>query len=147
MSFAAKLKEEIANTEAELASDPRWIRLQALRDMLRLYEFDPGVDPKGPLPLVNIKIGTRKRESTSRERKKALEIAKALLAPGDKPVTTAVIYQAILRAGVHIAGKKPKNNLSSMLYHTPDFLSHGRLGWTLRRDENNASPVSTEETR
>ena len=45
MSFAAKLKEEIANTEAELASDPRWIRLQALRDMLRLYEFDPSVDP------------------------------------------------------------------------------------------------------
>ena len=29
----------------------------------------------------------------------------------------------------------------------PDFLSHGRLGWTLRRDENNASSVSTEETR
>jgi hypothetical protein len=139
MSFAAKLKKEIANTEAELGSDPRWITLQALRDMLRLYEFDPGVDPKGPLPLVNIKIGTRKRESTSRERKKAFEIAKTLLVHGEKPVTTAVIYQAILRAGVQIAGKKPKNNLSAMLYHTSDFLSHGRQGWTLRRGEEEAA--------
>ena len=145
MSFVAKLREEIASTEAELASDPRWIRLQALRDMLRLYEFDPGVDPKGPLPLVNIKIGKRKRESTSRERGKAVEIAKTLLAHAARPVTTAVIYEAIRRAGVQIGGEKPKNNLSALLYHTPDFWSHGRQGWTLGHGEEKAS--SAEEAR
>lgn len=142
MSFAAKLKEEIASTEAELASDPRWKRLQALRDVLRLYELNSGVDHEGP-PLANIKMETRKREYTSRERRKAIEVAKDLLAHSDMPVSTAVIYAAIRKAGVQIGGKKPKNNLSSLLYHTPDFRSHGRLGWTLWRGEEEASSAES----
>jgi len=130
MSFVAKLKEEIASTEADLASDPRWVRLQALRDMLRLYESDPEI-----LRFSSQKEASegadRKRPRTSGARKQALEAARNVLIFSSGPLPTSIIYEAIRKQGVSLGGENPKNNLSAMLHHAPDFVSHGRQGWTL----------------
>jgi hypothetical protein len=143
MSFVAKLREEIASTEADLASDPRWVRLQALRDMLRLYESDPEVVRLSSRPTAE---GVdRKRPRTSGARKQALEVARNFLANASVPIPTASIYDVVRKAGVLIGGENPKNNLSAMLYHAPDFVSHGRQGWTLIESEMRVAPSTEAE--
>jgi hypothetical protein len=130
MSFVAKLKEEIASTEAELASDPRWVRLQALFKMLRLYESDPEILEFSSRKEA-IEGADRKRPRTSGARQQALEAARSFLLNSSGPVPTAGIYEAVRKKGVVIGGENPKNNLSAMLHYSPDFVSHGRQGWTL----------------
>jgi hypothetical protein len=144
MSFVAKLREEISSTEAELASDPRWVRLRALRDMLRLYESDPEVvqlSSRAPA----VEGADRKRPRTSSARKQALEVARNFLATSSVPIPTASIYEVVRKAGVLIGGENPKNNLSAMLYHAPDFASHGRQGWTLIDAEMRVAPSTEAE--
>jgi hypothetical protein len=145
MSFVAKLKEEIASTEAELASDPRWVRLQALFKMLRLYESDPEILEFSSRKEA-IEGADRKRPRTSGARQQALEAARSFLLNSSGPVPTAGIYEAVRKKGVVIGGENPKNNLSAMLHYSPDFVSHGRQGWTLIEAKMGvASPTEAEE--
>jgi hypothetical protein len=44
----------------------------------------------------------------------------------------------LARNGIEIGGVKPQNSVSSLLSKTPDIISHGRKGWTLRRDTEKA---------
>ena len=142
MSYVAATREQIAALEAEIAAhpDPRSIKLRALREVLRAYDGDTSVPMPvpakvpDPFPLLRSPSasGERKREHTSTARRDALRIASEVLTRSTGPVTTAAIYYAVARAGVSIGGENPKNNLSAMLHHAPEFESHGRQGWTLK---------------
>ncbi len=133
-TFIAALKKEAAEVEADLASDPRYVRLQKLREMLALYGIDgdavgdTAATPRAP-------SAQRERASTrkmSGSRAKILEIAsEAIAAGGGDPVPTRDVFEWVAAQGAEIPGKSPVNNLSAMLSNSEQFVSHGRAGWVL----------------
>ncbi|MGE0281643.1 MAG: hypothetical protein AB7P20_13665, partial [Rhizobiaceae bacterium] len=42
------------------------------------------------------------------------------------------ILNHLFEDGILVGGNSPVSYLSAMLYHSPDFQSHGRKGWTLK---------------
>jgi hypothetical protein len=64
-------------------------------------------------------------------RVQAVQEAIAYLRDKKGPVKTADIYAHIKELQIPIAGGDPQNNLSALLNKAPEFVSHGRAGWTL----------------
>jgi hypothetical protein len=131
MAFVSALKAEIAQLEAALAADPIWVKLQELQRVLRLYEDRETAQVPTPVSLDQ----ERKRRTTSPVRQAALEKVRLLLNLVDTPVPTATLYTALKEQGIELGGENPKNNLSALLHHSDDFVSHGRAGWTLREND------------
>jgi len=49
-----------------------------------------------------------------------------------EPTPTRDIMAHLESRGISVSGDVPQNNLSAMLSNTPEVVSHGRSGWTLR---------------
>lgn len=136
--FSIALRAEIAELESALSADLRYKRLQELRRVLALYPPPPpqrAMFAGGGEPEVSFGTFVTRTQSgrkTSPERAKALEVAKMFLANRVGPTPTRDIYDHIISLGLSIQGEVPVNNLSAMLSNSEDFLSHGRVGWTLR---------------
>lgn len=149
--FVASLDKEISALEAEFERDPRYLKLKDLRRIRMTYyggELALARPPKTEQP-------PKRGRRTSADRAKALAEAENLIRGRLHPTKTADIFDHIEAQGIQIGGKEPKSNLSAMLYHAPQFKSHGRAGWTLAspenteaaddRDPNKSSSTASEE--
>jgi hypothetical protein len=152
--FVQALDAEIALLTAELASDPRVVKLRELERVRELYGSDGGDSGishagNGAPPRPQSSKGSAGRRPAART-KQALEVAEAFLRNRKRgffaaePTTTAIILDRLQEAGVEIVGKDPRNSLSALLSHSGRFRSHGRAGWTLAEDE--IGPAQNTET-
>ncbi|MCO5064794.1 MAG: hypothetical protein M9924_10275 [Rhizobiaceae bacterium] len=135
------LDGEIAQLERKLAANPDYIKLAEVRRLRALYlgerqhtQIDNPPAPTGVVRRPSL-VGNTSRSRTSTERQKIVDAAKDYIREFINPTKTADIFAFLERAGFHIPGEKPQNNLSAMLSNSPDFVSHGRAGWTLAENE------------
>lgn len=63
----------------------------------------------------------------------------------DRPMKTSEIFEMMGPIREEIGGSDKKGNLSAMMHHSPLFVSHGRVGWTLAEDEKGSTPASDEQ--
>ena len=120
----APLLREIVTLEEELEKDSRYVKLQALRRLRALYGAHGARVRKNRT--------RRRRGETSPGRQAAIDAARQMLDGLKEPIKTAAIYERVKSLGIEIGGGNPRNHLSAMLSNHPDFMSHGRAGWTLR---------------
>ncbi|MGE0281437.1 MAG: hypothetical protein AB7P20_12610, partial [Rhizobiaceae bacterium] len=134
MSFLAALQTEIDDLEASLRAspDPRLVKLQELRRIEALYQTGASPSAPSPKPSAPDARGGRSGRQPSPERMMALAKAKEFLEGATSPVRTVDILNHLFEDGIMVGGNSPVSNLSAMLYHSPDFQSHGRKGWTLK---------------
>jgi hypothetical protein len=141
MKFVTAIDEEIASLEADLGTDPRYVKLRELCRVRALYvnsdtSFPADIVPRGVVPMRGAFSGIdRKRRETSPMRTAALNEARKIVRGREEPTKTAVIFSALSARNIEIGGSDPQSNLSAMLSNHPDFVSHGRVGWTLKENE------------
>jgi hypothetical protein len=140
--FVKALDAEIDDLKRALAADIRYMRLQELERVKRLYVADtssPRVAP-APIPVLSADISTirtalnehiRRARQRSPERQRVLNAVWELLIGKKEPIPTSFIYDHLIGEGIEVGGNDPKNNLSAMLSNSDQFQSHGRSGWTL----------------
>lgn len=138
--FLDALKAEINEIEAELAADPRFVKLRGLQAVLALYETS-GRAREGISAEVAAPIRTVTRVP-SEARSRAMELAELFLRNRVGPTPTREILEHIQAFGGEIGGKEPVSNLSAMLSNSGKFQSHGRAGWTLADED--AEPLGLE---
>jgi len=153
MNFVDALDAEIAELDASLRADSRYIKLQELRRIRSLYannEEDESPD-RTTNPIIerrgNVTIYRRTGRRPSPERQRAVEEAEALVVGRTAPTLTADILDHINRQGIKIEGANPQANLSSLLYRSGRFQSHGRNGWTLKPDLRNTEAAGAEPSK
>lgn len=134
MSFLAALQTEIEELEASLRAnpDPRLVKIQELRRVQSLYTTGASPSASAAKPNSTEPRGNRSGRQPSPERVMALAKASEFLKGKTEPVKTVDILNHLFDQGVMVNGASPVSNLSAMLYHSPDFQSHGRQGWTLK---------------
>ena len=134
--FLTALKDEITVLEKDLASDPRFQKLQTLRDALALYEGREAATSDSSVAHIQPTKRLTRKPSESREKavKLAFDYARGL--NHRDPVPTRVIYEDAIKGVVEIGGQDPVSNLSAMLSGSPLFNSNGRKGWTLVERDN-----------
>lgn len=130
--FASQLQREIAALEAELANDPRFLKLEKLREVLALYnERETHSDDRAKnADRSDAPSGPPVRTPTP-NRLQAESLSAQLLEGRDRPTPTREIYDYLLAHGVEIGGKQPTSNLSAILSKNDKFKSVGRSGWLL----------------
>jgi hypothetical protein len=147
MGFLDAIEVEIAELELSLEADPRAVKLRELRRVRTLYTDESGAGmaaspapPRIPMQVPAPRLFTvpmpRQDGATvgrrmAPDRVQALLMAKEFLTGKVNPTKTVEIFDHLQARGAAIGGNDPRNNLSAMLYHSPDFRSHGRAGWTL----------------
>ena len=123
--FIDSLKAEIADLEGQLGADPRYRKIQTLRDALALYH----VGATTPRQRLSAPPGARPFASgASAEITKAVE---EILSGRRDPTPTRFILENLAERGVVVGGSRPMNSLSSVLSKSELFVPHGRSGWTL----------------
>lgn len=163
LDFMAALEAEIADLEAELRADVRFVRLDQLRRIYALYTDPDGalaeMQPLGPrvinpgsvqgtsfaAPHVAAAIArgvSRAGRKKSADKAQALEAVELHLNNRSGPVPTRELLEHLQDLGIEVGGSSPLNNLSAMLSNSDKFLSHGRLGWALT--PQNASTDAAE---
>lgn len=137
-NFEGALMMEIAELEAELSQDSRFIRLKALRDVLSLYQ-DPRLEKNAKASETSVSAAARTPSRggnrRSPERVRIVEAARLHILNRMGPVPTREILSHLNDIGIVVTGNPPLNNLSAMLSNSEEFMSHGRSGWTLITDK------------
>lgn len=155
-NFLAALEAEIADLEADLSRDLRFVRLQQLRKAQLLYTNPEAVASEGrPIGSQVITAGRIQTGTThptqaaalaaakamrpvgrraSAEKMQALEAVASHLEGKSSPVATRDLLEHLTDLGIEIGGASPLNNLSAMLSNSERFVSHGRSGWTVQPD-------------
>ncbi|WP_142252398.1 hypothetical protein [Bradyrhizobium sp. UNPF46] len=139
MTMTTPLDSEIAQLEAELESDPRFLRLKRLRTLREGYLDLPAVAPSNAAPsdqqesYFTLGPGPAQRSGRRRspERELALQEARMLLRGKTEPTRITEIDAHLEARGIRLGGSDPLNNLSALLSGAGDFIAHGRAGWTL----------------
>ncbi|MER9299316.1 winged helix-turn-helix domain-containing protein [Mesorhizobium sp. M0621] len=137
MDFKKALQDEIYGLEASLKAspDPRLVKLHELRRVLAIYNGEaPATAPEQTPRFAGVADAIRKPRGRQADpmRQAALDASREILSLVQSPLRTSAIYEKLTERGIRLAGHFPVNNLSAMLYHQPEFVSHGRAGWTLK---------------
>ncbi|MDR3570680.1 MAG: hypothetical protein P4L81_00550 [Candidatus Pacebacteria bacterium] len=141
MTFLSSLISEIADLEQKLSHDPVFIKLSELRKVRHLYESDKKAETSEGSKNFDLEKAvvesykpdaSRAGRRQSPERQEALRECRAFLESVRRPAKTAELYSYLRTLGVELGGKDPQNNLSALLYHSPDFLSLRGEGWILK---------------
>ncbi|WP_426010948.1 hypothetical protein [Caulobacter sp. DWR2-3-1b2] len=142
---------ELAALELSLASDPRYQKIKAIKDLLAVYGGHTPVSatpaPVRPVAYANAEAPVHPKNArlvlrrSNPDRERALNAAAEYIAERTLPTRTAEILTHLGELGIPVAGTVPLSNLSAMLHHSPLFQTHGRSGWTRAIDnaEENAS--------
>ena len=139
--FIEALKAEIADLEGQLGADPRYRKIQTLRDALALYH----VGSTTPRQRLSAPPGSRPFASgASAEITNAVE---GILSGSRNPTPTQFILEKLAERGVLVGGSRPMNSLSSILSKSELFVPHGRSGWTLVNgaDTEKAGDASSDQ--
>lgn len=134
MSFLAALQTEIDDLEASLRAspDPRLVKLQELRRVQALYSGAASAPASAAKSDPTEPRQGRSGRQPSPERVAAIAAAREFLVGKTDPVKTVDLLNHIFELGIMVNGNAPVSNLSAMLYHSPEFQSFGRRGWTLK---------------
>lgn len=146
--FLPALDAEIAQLRAELAADPRLLKLKELERVRKLYSDDSGQSVTMAAPSSKGGMGRTPSARTAR----VLEVSEVFLRNRNKGIlgrpipthTQAILDYVQQQPGVEIIGKNRRNSLSALLSHSPRFRSHGRYGWTLTENETDSASQNTE---
>lgn len=125
-SFVKALDAEIADLERELEANPTFMKLREAKRLRAVYA-GVGVTTNTSARQTNLVV----RAPTSGAGSAILISARRLLDGRSAPTPTREIMDYFSSEGVEVGGANPQNVVSSMLSKSPDFISHGRSGWTL----------------
>ncbi len=146
MDFVVAIRTEISSLEQSLreSPDPRLVKLHELERLLAIYNGDAvptALAAESPRSLAGVAeiAGARKRV-VAPGRQAALEAARDILSKETEPMRTSAIYEQLVMRNITLAGKEPVNNLSALLYHNDEFVSHGRAGWTIKNAADHIPP-------
>lgn len=134
--FVALAREEERQLEAALSKNLIYIKLEAVRALLRAYDsdnpnskLDPLVDSESPRTEIRMKMGVGKSISVAGQ-------VRALVIPYLKETGTRVQSSKILdfvqNRGVTLGGQNPLATLSSYLSGTPELDNVRGQGYGLR---------------
>jgi len=136
--FIPALNAEIAALERDISNnpDPRVLKLAELRRVRSLYVHGPvkTLSQSEVKPGGLISLAMRTSEPSTHQRILA-ETASLLGLWGEIPTPLGEIYDHLVKRGINIGGKTPKNTLSAVLSNSDLFEAHGRSGWTLARSK------------
>ncbi len=139
MDFIEALDQEIKALRQSLETDARFLKVKELERLrATLYMANGSHVPAVPLRAVDIKSQVTVSASgrkTSPTRETAIEAAIAFLKNKTEPVKTAEILKHFMAIGIRLGGTDPQNNLSALLHYSEHFVSHGRVGWTLKKNK------------
>jgi hypothetical protein len=107
------LKNQALMLEVELEADPRWRQLQILKKTLAELE---GLRKTGPINGAAISTKVRRARTVPEGAQFALEDAGI-------PLSTAEIFERLIKYGKIPGGKKPTWNLSNMISSKDAFVS------------------------
>ncbi|MDR3474499.1 MAG: hypothetical protein P4M09_22850 [Devosia sp.] len=151
--FTLVARQELAEVEARIAATPDGRKAAHLRELLGIYgESSPkrqdvavhvtGVSAAFRTGSARVASGRNR----SPERQKILDTVETYLAARTEPVRTGDLFEYLNSVGVPVPGTNPINNLSALLSNAPDFIAHGRSGWTLAKKElaADAEPLAKE---
>lgn len=122
----AALSDEIAALERDLETDQRYRRMVMLKAVLAAYSANGDTNTAG-----GTKRASSRRVSPATAR--IIDYLRSAIGSQLGPVPTRQLLVWLTDAGIPVPGSVPQNNVSAMLSHHSDFVSHGRLGWTLRK--------------
>ena len=136
MSFVDALKSEIADLERQLEADPTYIKLREAKRLLATYtdaSASGTVVSRSSSIKANSTLTTTGYTRPSASGVSALIVATAskALAGRERPTSTKEIMAILASENVPVGGQNPQNVVSSLLSKSPEFISHGRSGWTL----------------
>ncbi|WP_145750998.1 hypothetical protein [Nitrospirillum amazonense] len=140
--FIKALDLEISSIEAELAREPRFVKLRELQRIRALYDIPKSQRERlTPETIERINRSAGRRESPERA---ALRKAVAdILVGRTVPVATSSLLRLLEDAGHVVPGQNPANTLSAMLSHAKQFKANGRAGWTLAAADD-SEPENSE---
>jgi hypothetical protein len=134
MNFIEALDQEIKALRQSLETDARFLKVKELERLrTTLYMANGSHVPAVPLR-AEVTVRAPGRE-TSPARKAAIEAAIAFLKNKTEPVKTTEILKHFMAIGIKLGGTDPQNNLSALLHYSEHFVSHGRVGWTLKKNK------------
>jgi hypothetical protein len=143
MSVLAALNAEIEELEAAMNADPRIVRLHELKRLRDAYAAMPSISgPPAPIVAESKLVSAGKPVEEARrargrkrspEREQALQETKSFLNGKTAPTKTSDVLNHLEKRKIVIGGNDPQSNLSALLYHSKEFKSHGKMGWTLKR--------------
>jgi hypothetical protein len=142
-TFLDHMNEEIATFENALATDPRYLKLSALREARKHYLRDAAL-PAQEVERASPHTERRSSREMAPQRRRALEETEAFLTGKTSPVLTRDIFHQIVTVkGCEIGGRDPQNGLSAILSRSEKFIAHGRAGWTLAEVKSDATESET----
>jgi hypothetical protein len=131
--FIKAMDDEIAALEAELARNPRYVKLKELRRLQLLYAEETSAGMRAS-PRRSGRTKTGRRASPQRQAiiDQAARVLRGHLSVMPAvPMPTPTLLAVLMDSGVKVTGKNPRNSLSAILSASDLFESHGRAGWTL----------------
>ncbi len=140
-----ELEKEIRDAQAALAATPEARNLARLTETLSTYRGRQDATARLTGVAAVATVGEIKTSGRSRspERQAILDATKEWLQTRPigiggvvPPYRTKWIYEHLTEAGISVPGANPINNLSAMLSNAPEFVAHGKRGWTLAKNEN-----------
>lgn len=125
--FIAALTAEIASLERELKMHPAYAKLREAKRLLAVYTgtHTPEAAQTPPAP------PRPSRPSASGISAEIISAVREHLAGRLHPTPTRALMDVLAQKGVEVSGSVPQNVVSSLLSKSPEFISHGRTGWTL----------------
>jgi hypothetical protein len=149
MDFVASLDSEISRLEKAIEDLPEVRQLKELRRVRALYPQPAAqlVEVRNmPRPSANISFPVVGRgvvvtvgRKMAPERLQALDIVRASLENQSLPIKTVDLLDHIRAKGIDLGGNDPVNSLSALLSTSGQFQAHGRSGWTLKSEAQNAA--------
>ena len=115
------LDDEINGLEEELARDPQYIKLQAVKRVRALYD------------VVTDEVGFPSIYPMSGVSLNAINETRKLISHSAKPILTREILDHLEGLGIKLGGASAQATLASILSRTTYFESKGgRVGWVLK---------------
>lgn len=136
--FIKALEHEASVLEAELARDPRYIKLQEVKRLRSLYAHNQSSFDIATVTVSSSYSTPRPvpRPISSGVGLEAVTATRSLLQGRSTPMLTREILEYLEASGIVFGGSSAQATLASILSRTPEFESKGgRIGWVLKSVE------------
>jgi len=136
--FAKALEHEALHLEAELARDPRYIKLQEVKRLRAIYAGQQNAPTLAYVQQETARqVRIAPRTILSGIGLEAVKATRNLLAHRPTPVLTRDVLDHLEGLGIKFGGASAQATLAAILSRTPEFESKGgRVGWVLKSAES-----------